>query len=399
MMSSSENLFDFIDAVRGGNVSQVEELLKEEGIKSLINSLQEGISPLEVACQNHNGHFRMIELLLEKGAKVDKFALEASMKLQDHGLIVNLVQKLLEHNPKVKGWNWHDTMVKACEMGNPELVELLLQYEKWDVSHMFHNVEHQMNYSCYGNALHHAVCSGEVKVLLGSKQSAQLTPEVMKSLVCDACDSDSPEMMTFLLTHEKLSGTDAVNHIFPSGNYGGESVLMKASQKGHYRVVEELLLKCGADIDLQNSNGMSALMLAIREEQSKIVEFLVAKGAKVDLQTVGGDTALSQAVLRKSVKAAEILLDNNASTDDVGTDSLLHQAVGLMDTKMVELLLKKGVPVDRRSQSSRQTALMIACQLCNVELTELLLEYGADVKLLILIKVVNTLYCMQSDVL
>ena len=156
---------------------------------------------------------------------------------------------------------------------------------------------------------------------------------------------------------------------------------MKASQKGHYRVVEELLLKCGADIDLQNSNGMSALMLAVREEQSKIVEFLVAKGAKVDLQTVGGDTALSQAVLRNSVKAAEILLDNNASTDNVGTDSLLHQAVGLMDTKMVELLLKKGVPVDRRSQSSRQTALMIACQLCNVELTELLLEYGADVKL------------------
>ena len=89
-MSSPEN-FDFIDAVRRGDASQVEELLKGEG-NSLVNQ-SHGTSPLRIACKN--GHLKVIELLLQKGAKPDKSDLEASMELK-HELIVEVVQKLLK---------------------------------------------------------------------------------------------------------------------------------------------------------------------------------------------------------------------------------------------------------------------------------------------------------------
>ena len=170
-------------------------------------------------------------------------------------------------------------------MGNPELVEVLLQYEKWDMPHRdreFQYGHHQVLRSCYGKALHHAACSGEIKVLkllLNSKQSAEVTPKVMTSLVYDACESDSPEMVRFLLTHEKLSGTDAVNHIFPNRSYGDqESALMKATRKGHNKVVQQLL-ECGATIDLQSNfnTGKSALMVAVREGQLILQKFSLLK--------------------------------------------------------------------------------------------------------------------------
>ena len=372
-MSSPEN-FDFIDAVRRGDVSQVEELLKGEG-KSLVNqSHAYGISPLKIAWKN--GHLKVIELLLEKGAKADKSDLEAYMELT-HELIVKVVSKLLKNNPEVEGW--HDAMLKACEMGYPELVEVFLQYEKWDMSPRDCKFQYGQH-SCYEKALQHAACSGEVKVLkllLNSKQSAEVTPKVMTSLVYDACESDSPEMVRFLLTHEKLSGTDAVNHIFPNRGYAEESALMKATRKGHNRVVKQLL-ECGAKIDLQNYTGKSALMVAVRERQSKTAEILIDKGAKVDLEDSSKLTALSEAVSIGFLEGVKLLLENNASIEIWAPYTpLLHQAVKLKNTHMVKLLLEQGAPVNSRDRS-RQTALMKASDL---ELIKLLLDNGADSRL------------------
>ena len=340
------------------------------------------MAPLLFACKN--GHLKVIELLLQKGAKADKSDLEACMELK-HELIVKVVSKLLKSNPEVKGW--HDAMLKACEMGYPELVEVLLQYEKWDMPHRdceFQYGQHQVLLSCYGKALHHAACSGEIKVLkllLNSKQSAEVTPKVMMSLVYDACESDSPEMVKFLLTHEKLSGTesDAVKHIFRnrSASYTEEYALMKATRKGHDRVVQQLL-ECGAIIDLQNNTGKSALMVAVRERQSKTAKILIDKGATADLQDSGENTALSKAISVGFLEGVELLLENNASIVGTFYEPSLHRTIEQKDKIMVKLLLEKGAPVNSRDHY-RKTALMKACD--QPELIKLLLDNGADAKL------------------
>lgn len=79
---------------------------------------------------------------------------------------------------------------------------------------------------------------------------------------------------------------------------------------GGWKNVVEFLVKRGAELDLQDNEGCTALIRAVsrcqhsawrKEEHRDIVEFLVARGAKLDLQDNRGRTArtLLSMVLRR----------------------------------------------------------------------------------------------------
>ena len=58
-----------------------------------------------------------------------------------------------------------------------------------------------------------------------------------------------------------------------------------SKSKWTYCIVVVLrLLAIGAQVDLQNKDGWSALMLACQNQHSDIVQNLLASGAQVDLQ-------------------------------------------------------------------------------------------------------------------
>ena len=57
---------------------------------------------------------------------------------------------------------------------------------------------------------------------------------------------------------------------------------MFAASQDHERLVE-LLLQHGAKIDLQNSDGGTALMLAAQDGHWRVVELLLQRGAEIDL--------------------------------------------------------------------------------------------------------------------
>jgi cytochrome c len=50
-------------------------------------------------------------------------------------------------------------------------------------------------------------------------------------------------------------------------------------------------LKAGAQIDVQDHNGETALMAALRANKSAVVELLLARGANIHLTDLGGNTA------------------------------------------------------------------------------------------------------------
>jgi len=54
---------------------------------------------------------------------------------------------------------------------------------------------------------------------------------------------------------------------------------MGASQMG-YPEVAQLLIEAGADIDTQTKDGATALLFALEEEHTEIVELLRRAGAK-----------------------------------------------------------------------------------------------------------------------
>jgi ankyrin repeat protein len=151
-------------------------------------------------------------------------------------------------------------------------------------------------------------------------------------------------------------------------NYG-ETALMKASYNGHKEIVK-LLLKAGADVNLQATRGDTALMNASkrprrpthpcvvrtharerrdggmrgkrREGHKDIVELLLKAGANVDIQNNKGYTALMWASLsgRKDIEIFKPLLEAGADVnlgDKLG-ETALTIARRRGHTAIVELL-------------------------------------------------------------
>ena len=72
-----------------------------------------------------------------------------------------------------------------------------------------------------------------------------------------------------------------------------------------------MLLQRGAEIDLQNSNGDTALMDAAGQGHERVVELLLQRGAEINLQDSDGDTALMDAAYDDQVYVDDRTIDSH----------------------------------------------------------------------------------------
>lgn len=94
----------------------------------------------------------------------------------------------------------------------------------------------------------------------------------------------------------------------------GQSALMKAAQGGHKAAVE-VLLKAGAEVNLQDAEGNSSLhhLARILSETSKdTLELLIQKGANLELKNSQGETALNVAAKNSNTVGVELLVQKGA---------------------------------------------------------------------------------------
>ena len=71
----------------------------------------------------------------------------------------------------------------------------------------------------------------------------------------------------------------------------GDTALINASKYGARHIVE-LLLEHKASLDIQNNDGMTALMYAIYNYDVRVVELLCEAGADINIQNYSGHTAI-----------------------------------------------------------------------------------------------------------
>ena len=79
-----------------------------------------------------------------------------------------------------------------------------------------------------------------------------------------------------------------------------------------WRVENQNLLEAKPNLDLQNDNGETPLMIAAAEGHTRIVQILVTKGARLDEQDNDFDTALVKATRNKHTEIVEILIEKGA---------------------------------------------------------------------------------------
>ncbi|KAN0070591.1 hypothetical protein V8E54_011460 [Elaphomyces granulatus] len=198
------------------------------------------------------------------------------------------------------------------------------------------------------------------------------------------CDASSKSCMTWFRIYWLSTHTD-----FPE-NF---TTLMIASYFGLEAVVKHLLEVGGIDINSQDGtyersalswaagNGFDVIVrLLIRGpgiSWNDIVKLLFWKGAEVDLADRYGRTALSYAAWNGHVATVKLLFRAGARidlTDEIGGTPLSYAICNGHDD-VVELLLKKGTP-----DNISKTLLLSAANKGHEAVVELLLEKGADLE-------------------
>jgi hypothetical protein len=147
----------------------------------------------------------------------------------------------------------------------------------------------------------------------------------------------------------------------------------------------QALLARGFDPNSRDEKGQTLLYLSLREGCPRVSAALLADPqTRVDLANSAGETALMMAALKGKGEWVTRLLDRGARVDgpqggERPAWAPLHYAAAGPDAQTVALLLSRGAKVDVRSPNGT-TPLMMAARYGVEDATELLLKKGADLR-------------------
>ena len=177
-------------------------------------------------------------------------------------------------------------------------------------------------------------------------------------------------------------------------NSDGETSLMLAAENSQYCSSNEtvkILLKHGANNNLQDNDGYTALMSAAQfsgaASSIETVKLLLDNNADVNLQDNNGLTALMYAIRNFGVYSAsgtvKMLLDHNTDVnlqDSDGSTALMYAIYYSQES--IKLLLNYGADGNLQDDYN-YTALTYAmsyCETCNVKkVVKTLLKYNIDI--------------------
>ena len=160
----------------------------------------------------------------------------------------------------------------------------------------------------------------------------------------------------------------------------GHGRLINYAKDGNLKEVQ-LLLDKGADVNIQNKYGSTALIWASKYGQLKVVQLLLERGSNVNIQNKDGNTALIFASENGNLKEVQLLLDKgadvNIQTKSGSTALILASQYGQL--KVVQLLLDKGADVNIENKNGA-TVLLNASYYGHLEIVKLLLDKGANIQ-------------------
>ena len=163
-----------------------------------------------------------------------------------------------------------------------------------------------------------------------------------------------------------------------------DSPVADAAMRGDAEAVEALIAR-GADVNVPQGDGMTALHWAAERADAGLVRTLLDAGADVTAVTRIGDyTSLHLAARSGSAPAVEALLEKGSDPRAVtatGAVTPMHFAAGAGNSDAVAALARHGADVDAREADRGQTPLMFAAANDRVDALRALLALGADLAL------------------
>jgi ankyrin repeat protein len=168
-------------------------------------------------------------------------------------------------------------------------------------------------------------------------------------------------------------------------DYDGSTALMLAVRGGHLDVVRILVNNCCAYVNVQNSKGLTALTMAARGGHMDIVRFLVNEGgADGNIQSNDRSAALMKASRAGHADIVRFLVHHGADVNIQDKDgySVLMKAAGRGHVHVARVLVNEGGTRVNIQTNYGSTALVEAARGGHVDVVRFLVhEGGADVNI------------------
>lgn len=144
----------------------------------------------------------------------------------------------------------------------------------------------------------------------------------------------------------------------------------------------EFFISCGADVNVQNSNGDTALIEASTWGASGIdmARMFLDAGADVNVANSEGTTSLIGASWQGNLDIIKLLVEAGANVNaaDRSLNTALHEATETKNIEAMHLLIQYGACVNARGKHGR-TILHAAVITCSLETVRVLVDAGADI--------------------
>lgn len=195
--------------------------------------------------------------------------------------------------------------------------------------------------------------------------------------------SDINDIVRLMRTGEKQAALDLINTAgidVKGRDKFGNIPLIQAVIMGYPEIVAAFLAK-GADANMQDDNGKTALMRAVQASEFESLKILLNnEKTDVNLQDDDGKTALMQAIEHNLPEFVDAILAKkqvDLEVQDEHGRTALMQAAGQGNPQIVDALIKKRADINARDRQGR-TALIEAVSGKHVACLRLLLESGAN---------------------
>lgn len=320
--------------------------LLDMGARQLPN--REGHSPLHQACKRRNS--KVVKLLLDNDIST------------------------INNNDRYEGTPLHCAC--RCRHGNPEIVELLLNYGAQQLPE--YNKNTPLMLACINN-------NYDIVNLLLTHGAQQVANDRSWTPLHYTCKYEYHHITQLLLQHGAVQTGDN-NGIFPIHiaaskclenvqllvQYSSSSSNSSSDCNSSSSSNSNLNFGC---VNVVDNRGDTPLHYACRENKLYIVDFLLKNGA-VQKANYAGDIPLDISFAEYKIKQAELLLKNDSGSvnrvDEYG-NTLLHKYYNRID--VVKLLLHYGAKQIKNKDGITPLALARENKWINLEISELMLKY------------------------